>query len=336
MSLSTHEIGNIGQKIIDAHVKAGKTAPPAITQTTSQPVSIPALPLGAPRALGEYGSRQERERMEAWITERVKNSQKTPIAEVVTMTPMLAALLLLRNKDNRPFSELGMQRLKDDILKSRWRFNGESLVVAKDGSLIDGQHRAEAVIGTNRSIQIVLVFGADREARTTIDQGIVRSAGHFLKMKGYTYYFQVATIGAYVDSFVQRGRLAVSGSERATKQAILACVEHYSDIPDCIKAVERKGYKAVSTLPVLGFCYWAFSQKTAKTHVDLFFDKLISGEMLRASDPILVAKNRLIAMGAGVQASSRIEVIFRAWNAYRRGDTVKSLPVTGTLPKLER
>jgi hypothetical protein len=62
----------------------------------------------------------------------------------------------------------------------------------------------------------------------------------------------------------------------------------------------------------------------------------INRPISRRGDPILYCRNRLIGGGRGMPAHSRIELIFKCWNAYRMGHGVDHCKLTGKLPKIEK
>ncbi len=105
----------------------------------------------------------ETERLAKWLADRINSPE--PIVEIVTLTPALARLLMTRNAENRPISEVNLERIKRDIRAGHFAFNGEAVVVSSSGELNDGQHRARAVAETGLPIQTVIVFGPQRETR---------------------------------------------------------------------------------------------------------------------------------------------------------------------------
>ena len=102
--------------------------------------------------------------------------------EIVQLTPMLARVLLGRNDGNRCVRKSKVAQYKSDILAGRWSMNGEPIIVSRDGLLNDGQHRCLAVIEANAPIQVIIVFGVERETRETVDQGGARSASDIALM----------------------------------------------------------------------------------------------------------------------------------------------------------
>lgn len=278
----------------------------------------------------------ETARLEAWVEDRVRASQDEPLVEMVTLSPALAAVLLARNEANRPMSSAGLERLKRDISEGRWEFNGESLVVSKDGKLNDGQHRCRAVIETERSIRMVIAFGPDRESRLTLDQGVARTVGHYLGMHGYANPNYLASVANYVWQYKARNRLATAGGDRPTKTQARETAEHFKQIPVSLDFVTRPGVGVICTRAMLAFAHFAINE-VAGDRADIFIDRLIKGAALEEGDPILLCRNKLIETRSGANIQSRASMIFKAWNAHTRGERPRTLMWTSKfLPKLER
>lgn len=284
-------------------------------------------------------AKPEAERIARWFDEKIDQSKAGPFSEVVNVTPALAQLLLARNAENRGVSEINLDRMKRDILSGHFLFNGESIVVSKDGFLNDGQHRARAVAETGIPVRMVVVFGVERDTRMTVDQGNVRTVGHFLGMTGHSDANALSSTANYAWQFKQFGRLSHGGWARPTKTESLLMVEHYRDIADSLQFVSRARVGAVCTRTLLAFCHWAISQR-ASSGVDAFFDALISGAALGERDPILYCRNRLIDMRGSAGSHNtheRAELIFRAWNHHRLDEKVNRIVISGKrFPELER
>src|SRR5882672_220030 len=166
------------------------------------------------------GSPTEISRMKVWLDERIARGKKDLHSEVVSLTPVLAMLLLERNDGNRNIFRSNCEAIKNDILGGRWMFNGESIVISSSGKLLDGQHRCEAVLQTKTAIMVTLAFGARDDARFTIDIGKPKSAANFLHMKGYTDTNNLAATIALILEYQKSGNIPLSFS-RATKTQII-------------------------------------------------------------------------------------------------------------------
>lgn len=276
--------------------------------------------------------------MGAWLASRVASAQVAPVTEIVTVTPVLATILLEKNPANRNISEIAVERIARDLKGGRWEFNGETIIVAKDGSLNDGQHRMKAVVETGMPLRTVMVFGAERSSRMTLDTGIARTVGHFLKMDGYHDTNALGSVANYVCQYRERQYIGAGGTNRPTKAEVLLAVKYYGqDMTDSLSFVSRNGVGAVCSKSILAFSHWAIWRAAGRHAADDYLDKLIEGTELKKDNPVLYCRNRLIEMRGSARVGDKVELILRAWNLYRRGDRAIRIPVNGRkLPDLEK
>lgn len=284
------------------------------------------------------GTPTEIKRMEAWLEECVAKGGKQYFAEVVTLTPVLASLLLDRNPINRPISKRNAADLAADIANKRFIFNGESIVVSKTGILLDGQHRCQQVITTGCTIEVVLVFGPDEAARFTIDTGKSKSVSNFLAMKGRHYTHALGAAVNYHLQWRQFNFVNYSASpNNPTKAQVLSASDELRGIDTSVDFTSTC-MKTLRSHAVLAFCHYVFWKRSGREVADHFIQKIIDGDNLRKDDPIYFCRNRLQASKRGETANSKIELIFRAWNHHRMGTRLNG-PIRcagNLLPKLER
>lgn len=280
----------------------------------------------------------ETDRMRQWIVDRINACQSEPVLESVTLTPVLAKLLLERNEENRPISEVNLDRIKRDIEHNLWEFNGEPVIISKDGLLNDGQHRCRAVLETGQHIRMVIVFGPQRKSRLTLDQGTPRTTGHFLSMIGHTDANALASVGSNVYQYKSSGQLSNNGRDKPTKSECREIIETTPGIADSLSFVSRAGAGRVSSRTVLAFCHWAIKQKAGDAAANSYIDKLLTGHGLNKGCPILYARNRLIEIKSKMFLNEKAELIFRSYNLWcERESDCKRIPVLGEkLPKLLR
>lgn len=277
-------------------------------------------------------------RIKVWVEDRVEAAKKEPLVEVVTLTPVLARALLARNEHNRSLSPVAMDRFKRDIVEGRWEFNGEPIIVSRDGHLNDGQHRCTAVAETGRSVRCTIVFGVSRESRMTLDQGVTRTVGHYLGMKGFTDANKVAAVAGMIWQHCEYQMIGKHPDRRPTKSQVLLVAESYKGIPESVRFCSRQGAGALTSMSLLAFVHFSIAHVAGNHAADDFLDKLIKGNDLASGDPILVARNRLISMrrDTGWSMTERAELLFKAWNHHRSGDSIDRIMIGGKkLPKLE-
>lgn len=279
---------------------------------------------------------EERRRLNEWLDERILASKKEPSAEVVNLVPGLAQLLLEHNSVNRPLAVQNCRDLGSDIAGGRFEFNGESIVVSRTGVLLDGQHRCQQVVATGKPIKTVIVFGPKDEARFTIDIGKPKSVSNFLVMKGKHYSHVLAAVANFSLQWRNNGYISHgSAASRPTKAEILAAAEETRGLDTSIEFT-APCMKTVRAHAVLAFCHHVFWKKAGREAADHFILRLIEGDGLKKGDPILYCRNRLLGMGREAFANARVELVFKCWNAHRRGHGIDHLKLgAASLPKVE-
>lgn len=281
-------------------------------------------------------SKEEYRRMKVWLEEHIEASKKKPAAEVVMLTPVLAQLLLACNKNNRPISPRNSNFLASDIANGRWEFNGESIVVASNGTLIDGQHRCQQVIATGKAISVVIVFGPKESARFTIDTGKPKTTANFLAMKDYAYASVLSATVGYLVQWRNHGYLTTKGQMIPTTAEKLAAMEENQGLKGSVDFTADCS-KTIRSHSTIAFCHFALAKKAGRAVADEFIQKLIDGDGLKKGDAIHYCRNRLIGMKREYNANDRCELIFKCWNKWRIGGRVTTFRFTGgKLPKVEK
>jgi hypothetical protein len=279
---------------------------------------------------------EETKRMRIWLEEKIaEGKKKNGHSEIVTLTPVLAQLLLERNPKNRPLSRRNQDELRQDFTSGRYVFNGESVIVSDTGILNDGQHRCLTVLETGIAIRTAIVFGPKEDTRFTVDTGKSKSVTNFLNMKGRTYTAVLAPTVNYVLQYRTKKKISPTGTNMPSKQAILEAADELDGVDTSVEFAFA-ATKTVRSVAVLAACHYIFWKKLkSRTLADEFIGKIINGEDIKKGDPILYCRNRLINM-RNERADARIELIFKCWNAWRRNSGVdRYFKLTGHLPKLE-
>jgi hypothetical protein len=283
----------------------------------------------------EYGKAR------AWLDAAVARAQNGVVVEAVTLTPALAEVLLNRNPDNRPIRPAAVDQMARDITNGTWQFNGEPIIVSDDGLLNDGQHRCAAVKECGTAVRTVIVVGVPREARLTTDQGRARTVGDFLGMEGLKDGAGLAAAAGclwqYETFGLVKSQSKAGQSQRATKGEIRTVVEKNPDLAKSLAVVPKQNASLVGGRSLLAFCHYVFAKAAGKAAATNFIITLVNGERLAKGDPILYARNRLVTERGTLQSGHKVELIFRAWNAHRKGESRVRLEIHGrALPKVER
>lgn len=273
-----------------------------------------------------------------WLASLVKEAREKgkPVSRIVDLTPALATVLLNHNDGNRKVSRATVDTYAHDINIGAWEMNGEPIIVSDGGELNDGQHRCVAVLESGKTIPVVLVAGVDRTTRLTLNRGKTRSVGDYLSMEGHVNAIVLGAVAGHLWSFRSRGTLATGSNHRATKSEILDTVSQNPGLDRSVAFVQVKGVHAAGGPTILAFCHFVFSAAATRAAADNFIFSLMDGAGLQAGDPRLYVRNRLINERGRFKAHEKAELIFRAWNAWRRSERVTFFRITGdVLPVLE-
>jgi len=122
---------------------------------------------------------------------KLREVPKSGMAKVL-LTPELAAEWLEYNTINRPMNDLHMRSIARQIMHGRWKYNGNTIKITKEGDVLDGQHRMWAVLEARIPVETVFVYGLDRDAFTTIDTlQKTRSGADIIALCGTSRYRNV-------------------------------------------------------------------------------------------------------------------------------------------------
>ena len=89
----------------------------------------------------------------------------------MTITPAMAQEWAGLNTRNRPVRYTKVAQFARDMTAGKWMLNGETIKIASDGTILDGQHRLYACIQAEVPFETVVIRGLPMEAQDTIDTG---------------------------------------------------------------------------------------------------------------------------------------------------------------------
>ena len=265
-------------------------------------------------------------------------------SSVVMMTPTWAEELLKRNTDgNRPINKNRITAYIKDMESGNFSLNGETIKIALDGRLLDGQHRLLACVRSGKTFPTVIATGLKEEVFSTIDVGMPRSASDALRWDGAVNVTILAAAIRLIAA-IRDGSTSLKGRNDFTAEK---CVQFSRDNPSIVKSVAI-GYRIVrAKLAPSGMAaalHFLFSEKDA-LKADQFFSELETGAGLPPHHPVLILRSRLFQENASRRGSGRhiptsdtIAWFIGSWNAYRRGTIMKQvrsvnkISDNGTLP----
>lgn len=286
--------------------------------------------------IAPFHSQSQSKKLGVWLDTLVERAKTKPVSQVVTLTPDLAAVFLERNPANRKIKPSVVEIYAHDIARGAWVFNGQPIIISDTGELNDGQHRCSAVVEADKPIEVLLIVGIKRDTRTTLDQGRARTAGDFLSMEGATNTNVLAASANFLWQYRNRGAIRQSGSSSATKSEVLEIVRDNPGLTKSVAFVQVTAAASVGGPSILAFAHFVFKSTRHRDDADFFIHSLMSGAGLKNGSPILYARNRLINERGRLKPREKAEILFKAWNAWKRGENITRIVLgDGLLPVLE-
>lgn len=262
------------------------------------------------------------------------------------VTPERATELLEHNRLNRPVRDQHVRRIVSQILDGKWRFNGDTIKISDDGSVLDGQHRLWAIIESKTAVETIVIRGIAREAFATIDTvRASRSGGDTLSLLGVTRHRNIASgaLAWYIRH--KRGVLETyrAPQNKVENSDIESAFERNRNIVKAVEQVMR--VRRLVNPAVLGFVYYvaanrnpalaarmlAVLENPARVSVnDAFFllrSHFTSGDGPKKHDPV---QSIALAFKALNAAHSGLELKHLKWQS--QGQAAEEFPQLNILP----
>ena len=272
----------------------------------------------------------------AWFESRVKMGRKTIHTEQATLTEALADVLIAHNAGNRPIRVAKLAQYASDIAGDRWEFNGETIIISKEGLMNNGQHRSYAVKETGKSIPVLFVFGVDRESRKTVDTGANRGPHDQLSADGFPQPTTMAALARFVLSFEANDGKGFANLNRISGQDVYERARSDALVDEAASFPYKHGNKAKRLAPpsVIGFCYYEFMKADAEA-AKTFLDQVITGVNIAADSAAYMTREKLMDLSA-LHREQKIELLFRGFKAFRSNKPARSsaIKVKWELPQL--
>ncbi|MCP3805395.1 hypothetical protein NLX83_39625 [Allokutzneria sp. A3M-2-11 16] len=252
-------------------------------------------------------------------TSRRKSSP--PTYDVLDITPAAAEEILARNTHNRNLRRRIVAGYALDMAAGTWPENGESIKIATDGTVIDGQHRLAAIVESGTTQRMLVVANLPMQVQETVDGGAKRTFGDILKLRQETHYSAVAALCRRVVLWEAGVRRGDSARFQPTTHQMLAVLDAYPEIRDSAAAGMATGAAVPIQPAAASLCHWLTHRIDAQDCA-WFFEHVRTGENLRSRHPVMTLRRTLTQP---LTARARLpEVVttaytIKAWNAFREG-----------------
>lgn len=255
-------------------------------------------------------------------------------SQIVILDPPTAKLWLDSQTRNRPVKRRKVEQFSDAIRRGEWTYNGQSITFDRRGHMIDGQHRCLAVVQSNKSIPVLVVWGVDPEAQDTMDVGTARTFSDALAMRGTKSATEAATVSRHLYFF---RKYAVIGGKSREAPTIIQLHPVYDEsseaIDEAVRVAQRLRKKSGLRIPtsIAAVLYLLFSEAD-REDADAFYDKLATGLDLAEDDAIYALRRVIIKQMSqqyAIETSHMAALMIKAFNKWRLGEPVELLSWRG-------
>jgi hypothetical protein len=249
-------------------------------------------------------------------------------AEIIDITPAMAAEFLKRNTHNRSINKRYITDMARDMAAGDWVPNGEAFKIAKTGEVLDGQHRFMACVMAGVTLEdMLLITGLDVSAQDTMDSGRKRTAADMFSIRSEENA-PILAAGLRLAILWSAGDRKFSGNYNPTKVELDQFLTGHPEIRRSVQQAAHLRYKNKNTVASVNcLAHFVFSGIDQDTAV-WFFASLATGANLDEFDPVntLIRRLRNDAADGVVKSPARVMTLMTAaWNAKREGRELRKI-----------
>jgi hypothetical protein len=275
-------------------------------------------------------------RAKAWLDNRFALSSKGMFSEVMTITPAMAEYILHRcNKNNRPLSTNRSEKYAKFIKNGDWMLTSQGISFSPDGFLNNGQHRLSGCILAATPINVLVVFGENRDAFHVLDTNGVRGGGDVLAIAGYHDTKHLAATARTVKAIINDNWIA---NPIYTNSEILEFVQTHGALVDALKHGTMIAKKLNCSRSALASAFYLIVERSRRAELaEDFRDRLASGKGLDVCPSLLALRDGI--MQRTIDAQYKISFLrniaisaatVTTWNHFVRGRRGKIKFVPGS------
>ena len=242
---------------------------------------------------------------------------------------------MARNNRNRPIRDDDVNTYARDMIAGAWIVNGETIKIARNDDVLDGQHRLLGGMRADVPFRTYIVTGLPPEAQDTIDCGIVRKDSDQLALHGEYQPKSLAAITRWAIRWAagSRGR-SIGGTIKPSHTEIIGFIRVNPEIRDATRwAINaRSRYRSVR-VSVYGMAWWLFTHMNgggsiATYQAEDFLEKVVTGADIGIGHPAYTLRERFrraYELDERLNEYEQLALFILAWNAWRDGKEMRRI-----------
>lgn len=252
--------------------------------------------------------------------------------DIELIGPAEAETYLALNTHNRNPRRKKVNQYAKDMADQNWRWTGEAISFAKDGTLLDGQNRLLAVVQSGETVPFLVVRNVEPAAQDVMDTGSARTFADALKLHGKKSAPALAA-AVRLSYMWDTDRTGFRHGGGNSVPSIPALEKHLEDNPEIEDAVTISNRVSSAGLGLsIGPAIFALHTLRKIDHADAdhFMSRLADGLSLEEGSPIYALRRALNRLNTDPHHGGRyyvepLALTFKAWNLYRDGKHITRL-----------
>ena len=287
--------------------------------TTTQPEK-PAAEKPAPEKIKELKSYYQKMHQ--------REASRISIA-VELVTPEMATAWLARNTHNRALKESVCSKYINYIHSREWTVNGEGVIIDETDNLLDGQHRLEAICRSGIPIPLMVVYGVNKDAFSTLNTGVTRSLADLLHIHKEENEKTLAGMLRLIATDRQGGLPSGRGKSRWSNQALRAILMEHPECRQCVKFTLPLCKRGIHPPTAVAFVFWKISTKYPEEATP-FFTRVLTQEGIVPNSAESVLNRWLVNNSNSGRGSYLVSFVYvaawiKAFNAFVEGRAPHSI-----------
>lgn len=246
--------------------------------------------------------------------------------------PEEATEILASNTRNRLPNKKLVQRYASDMERGEWAFVGDPIRIAHDGTLLDGQHRLEAIRKSGTKQTLMVITGLDLESQAVVDIGRPRKLADVLRINGEKHHTTLAAALVYVWGLDNGVNFAINPANwRPSTAQLLDTLERHPQLRDSCNAGGQMNSHIKIPSSIATFRHYQLGMVDGQDRDD-FWKKMIRKDFYGETDPLNRLYVKLMEDAANPQrrmdTAAKHALLVKTWNYYRDGAEVRQLKWT--------
>lgn len=274
------------------------------------------------------------------MTEQYKPDWKLAFALI---TPEMAQDMLAVVVRNRPIRLTMVNTYASDMRNDRWLFTPEPIIVDKNGGVLDGQHRLQAVVDTGIARQFLVISNVDPDLIDVLGIGRGRTAADVLRIEGEKNADKLAAAAKVLHNYLTIPPTYVWGGYNSTLSppGVTEVLRQHPQLRDCVETGARLATHVLASPSAIIAALYITSRDMPLQDQGQWLTPLESGASLEPGSPALALRAFYRSLKLGRQkylgqdkARVTLASYLHAWLLWKHGKQSHRLQPPKAIPQV--